>query len=136
MKTVNTQIAELILGWKQVDTSRPFYMKPGVSAGPSQPCPDFLMSSDAQTLLRKEMSRRGWSLTVKANKVNLKTGDGNTWTAKFQNSEKEFESTQPDENAAVCVAALLAAGVSLAPSDIDPMNSERESENAEFANNR
>ena len=92
MKTVNTQTAELILGWKRVDTSRPFYMKPGVSAGPSQPCPDFLMSSAAQTLLRKEMSRRGWSLTVKANNVNLKTEGGNTWTAKFQNSEKEFES--------------------------------------------
>ena len=136
MKTVNTQIAELILGWRRVDTSRLFYMKPGVCAGPSLPCPDFLMSSAAQTLLRKEMSRRGWSLTVKANKVNLKTGTETHGQLSFKTRKRSSRVTQPDDNAAVCVAALLAAGVSLAPSDIDPMNSERESENAEYANNR
>jgi hypothetical protein len=116
MKTINMQIAERILGWERVDPSKPLYMKPGLSAGASQPCPDFLMSSAALTLLTEEMSRRGWSLAVRHEQVNWENNEGNMWTAVFQSARQQFESTQSDKNTAVCVAALLTFGVSDYPS--------------------
>jgi|ERR1700723_912901 hypothetical protein len=114
MKTINMQTAERILGWERIDPSKPLYMKPGVSAGASQLCPDFLMSSTALTLLTEEMSRRGWPLTVRHKQVSWENNEGNMWTAVFQSTRQqfEFESTQSDKNTAVCVAALLTLGVS------------------------
>ena len=108
---VSFLIAERILGWTRMSGPDVRFMKPGVSCGFAELCPNFVELPKAQTLLREEMSRRGYSLKITHNPANSEKNEGKTCTAVFILGEKSFESTQPEENAAVCFAALLSVGV-------------------------
>ena len=114
MDSINVyiQIAERILGWTRMSCPDVRFMKPGVSYGTAELCPNFVESSKAQILLREEMSKRGYSLKITYNPLNSDRNEEKSCTAIFTLGEKSFESTQPEENAAVCIAALLTIGVS------------------------
>ena len=59
------------------------------------------------------MVRRGFRLETRSNRVDWDKGEGKTTTAIFTGAGKSFECTRLYENEAVCVAALMAIGVSL-----------------------
>lgn len=115
MSEINPLIAENILKWRRLDGSAPRYQKAGVEAGSATRCPNFLESPEAQALLRQEMSRLGFTLNISSSPPNWETNHGKTSTAAFLRRGKKFESTQPYEYWAVCLAALLAIGY--APSE-------------------
>lgn len=110
MKPINNLIAEIIFELQRMDGSELRYLRRGITAGFGMPCPDYLESDSDQNMLRREMLRRGWVLSVKANPARKV---GRTYTAVFVRGEAYFESTCPYENEAVCKAALLTVGISI-----------------------
>jgi len=56
------------------------------------------------------MSNKGFTLEVTSNPVNWEKQTGKTFTARFTRGNEVFETTQPDENIAVCMAALQTVG--------------------------
>jgi len=112
MNNISILVVEKIFHWERLDRPELLYRKPDTSNGFAEHCPNFLGSELSQTMLREEMSRRGYSLSITHKPANFETNEGRTSTAIFSGEGREFESTQPDENAAVCIAALLTVGIS------------------------
>jgi hypothetical protein len=117
MDSLNVLIAERIFGWEPVDSPTRRYRIPksqqpfgAIQGGFSMQCPDFLQSP-YQEMLREEMLGRGFSLNITHYPANFERDEGRMFTASYCSGERVFESTQPEENAATGVAALLAVGV-------------------------
>jgi hypothetical protein len=110
MSEINDLIAENILKWKRFDGPAPRYQRAGVEAGSAEKCPNFLESPEGQALLRHEMARLGFTLDISQSPTNWETNSGKTSTAVFLRNGRKFESTQPYEYWAVCLAALIAVG--------------------------
>jgi hypothetical protein len=56
------------------------------------------------------MKNRGFALKITHHPVDWKKSIGKTVTARFSRHNQTFESTETEENLAVCVAALKAHG--------------------------
>jgi hypothetical protein len=110
MNQINPTIAERILKLERLDGPMVRYKRPDVEAGSAANCPNFLEFSKDQALLREEMSRRGFTLDIFRTPVDWEANTGKSCTAIFSRSGSRFESTQPYEYWAVCMAALLSVG--------------------------
>ena len=104
---INAEIAERIMGW-EVDRKERLYRHPQRQQGVFEGLPDFLQRDHES--LRQTMKSRGYKLTVTEKPLNLKENIGRMFTARYSHQNGSFQTTQPDERLAVCVAALKAYG--------------------------
>ena len=56
------------------------------------------------------MESRGYKLTITEKPANTETNIGKLFTASYEWLNEKFETTEEDENVAVCLAALKAYG--------------------------
>lgn len=61
------------------------------------------------------MEALGYTLSIEPKPVDWKEGVGKTFTALFSIRGQTFESTEADENLAVCRAALMTTGTRVKP---------------------
>jgi hypothetical protein len=112
---INAEVAKRIMRW-EVLTMEPggrFYRDPEQQGrGAMGKLPDFLLKD--HELLRQTMRDRGYELTIAERPPDLQKGRGRMFMATYTGQGKSVQTTQPDEDLAVCVAALKAHGFQIA----------------------
>jgi hypothetical protein len=109
-RSIDIEIAEKIMGWDILDRNQKLYLQRDKEGANPLRVPDFVIFPQPQRLLRQQMQELGYTLSIEHKPVNWKDGVGQTFTARFSMRGQTFESTEVDENLAVCCAALKTTG--------------------------
>lgn len=110
---INELVMEHVLGLQPVAGIPPSYIDPTAEGGFGTPCLNFLESTANQQRMRYILAQGGWSLRLEGHPANPSANRGRSSVATYTKGGRSFSVTRPDENEAVCVAALLTTGIRL-----------------------